>query len=133
MLIEAIKVPLKNEGKHFDDVVSDSWYAVYVYTASDMNIIRGISDTEFGVGDNITREQMAKMAYAALGTKTDNADKIFDDNEEISDWAEESIYALNSLGIISGYEDNTFRPKNYATRAEASKIIYSIFKEKNKA
>ncbi len=38
--------------------------------------------------------------------------------------------AVNSMvhaGIINGYEDNTFRPENSVTRAEASKLIYKTY------
>lgn len=38
-------------------------------------------------------------------------------------WASEAINALADQGVLSGYEDGTFRPQNYLTRAELTKII----------
>lgn len=38
-------------------------------------------------------------------------------------WAEESVYALVGMGIISGYGDGTFHPNQSITRAEFAKII----------
>lgn len=38
-------------------------------------------------------------------------------------WAEEAVYALVKMGIISGYGDGTFLPNNSITRAEFAKII----------
>lgn len=38
-------------------------------------------------------------------------------------WAKESIDELNKTSIIKGYEDDTFRPDNYMTRAEVATII----------
>ncbi|MCL1983408.1 MAG: S-layer homology domain-containing protein [Clostridiales bacterium] len=38
----------------------------------------------------------------------------------------EAVEALSGLGVLAGYEDNTFRPGRNVTRAEASKIICYI-------
>lgn len=38
-------------------------------------------------------------------------------------WAKDSIEELNKINIIKGYEDNTFKPDNYMSRAEVATII----------
>ena len=38
-------------------------------------------------------------------------------------WAEDAIISAVNLGLINGYEDGTFRPENFVTRAEAISII----------
>ncbi|PZM63812.1 S-layer homology domain-containing protein, partial [Paenibacillus dendritiformis] len=38
-------------------------------------------------------------------------------------WAEKSILALIERGAITGYQDNTFKPKNKITRAEFATIL----------
>lgn len=43
----------------------------------------------------------------------------FIDDEEIRAWADGSVSNLQDKNIIEGYEDNTFRPQNTITRAEA--------------
>ncbi|MDE6357242.1 MAG: S-layer homology domain-containing protein, partial [Eubacteriales bacterium] len=48
---------------------------------------------------------------------------VFKYNGEISGWANDAIELNTNLGIITGYPDNTFKPKNKVTRAEASVII----------
>ncbi len=46
----------------FDDVVSGAWYETYVKTAYAWSIIDGYADNNnFGVADNVTRGQTAKM------------------------------------------------------------------------
>ena len=37
-------------------------------------------------------------------------------------WSNEAISTMTKAGIISGYDDNTFRPANYITRAEFATI-----------
>ena len=46
-------------------------------------------------------------------------------------WAADSIVYLNKLGIVNGYEDNTFRPLNPVTRAEFTKLVVeALFKNR---
>ena len=49
--------------------------------------------------------------------------KTFADNNQIADWAKAAVAATSGKNIISGYPDNTFRPKANATRAEAVAVI----------
>lgn len=42
-------------------------------------------------------------------------------------WAREAILALVDEGVISGYEDHTFRPDRPVTRAEFAKIVALAF------
>ena len=47
----------------------------------------------------------------------------FADKELIGEWARDSILIAVKSGIISGYPDNTFRPRNNITRAETFAIF----------
>ena len=53
----------------------------------------------------------------------------YEDINEISDWAHPEYYTFIKLGYISGYNDNTVRPKANITRAEIVKLINNIFSE----
>ncbi|HHV94119.1 MAG TPA: S-layer homology domain-containing protein [Firmicutes bacterium] len=44
-----------------------------------------------------------------------------------SSWAKADIQALAAEGVISGYPDGTFRPKNPITRAEFARIVARAF------
>ena len=54
---------------------------------------------------------------------------MFNDDGDISDYAKKGTELLYRTGIVNGYDDNTFRPFNNCTRAEAAKIIYKAFFE----
>lgn len=43
-------------------------------------------------------------------------------------WAEATVVKLAGMGVISGYEDGTFRPDNTITRAEAASILVRALK-----
>ena len=52
------------------------------------------------------------------------------DFDSISPYARESVDYMLKSGVISGFaEDNTFRPADYATRAQAAVIIYKVLQE----
>ena len=44
-------------------------------------------------------------------------------------WAASDIRYLVNLGIIKGYEDNTFRPNNPVTRAEMAALLARVIRE----
>lgn len=132
MIVGASKTEIKSGDTPFGDVDNSEWYAEFVKTAYDNDITKGISDTEFGVGESVTREDLAVMAYRAaqkVGKLSDATgdDNGFKDGESISDYAKEAVAALKSSGIINGDENGNFNPSNSCTRAEAAKIIYNIF------
>lgn len=83
----------------------------------------------------INREEMAVLTqYFYQYSKTiltykENTEEIkikFTDEENISDWAKISVNNAVAEGFIDGMDDNTFEPGEYATRAQASAIIYRV-------
>ena len=132
MLVLAGNFNIENTHFDFDDVLSTAWYYSYVSAGYANNIVKGISEKEFGVGLLVTRQDVAVMLKRAFErNKTDYEYKreyaLFEDEADISDYAEKSVELLYRMGIINGYEDNTFRPENSCTRAEAAKMIYEAF------
>lgn len=123
------KLNLVDAECNFDDVGKESWAYPYIRSAYAAGVVNGISDNLFGVGSNITREDLCVMTDRMIKTggfelKATQADDIkFNDDAEISDYAKESVYRLTKAGIISG-DGTNFMPKQYATRAQAAKIVY---------
>ena len=111
----------------FDDVSAFAWYRPFVASAFDAGIVKGVDDRNFGVGSDISRQDVAVIICRLLdklGTDINaKSDKTFADEQDISDYASESVDTLSALSVLNGYEDGTFRPKASLTRAEASKII----------
>ncbi len=121
----------EREESDFSDVDASQWYAPYVASAQASGIINGISDIEFGVGMNITRQDMAVIIYRALKAKGyafTSEKKDFADADQIKDYALEAVGALAAEGILNGVGDNMFAPDRNATRAEAAKLIEALDK-----
>lgn len=130
MIISATGLYDKNADCEFLDVAKDTWYYNYIASAYRNNIISGINEDFFGVGNMLTREDASVIATRIISKFSyitePEQEKGFSDFNSISDYAKESVQILSKIKIINGFEDGTYRPKGFLTRAEASKIIYMI-------
>ncbi len=132
MILVAFDIETDPADLTFEDVDKDAWYYTYVAQAVSYGIINGISDTEFGTGKNITRQDAAvillraieKDKYVELYT-VDSSFK-FNDIDKVSDYAVAAVEALGKAKIFSGKENNMFDPFGQATRAEAAMILYNL-------
>lgn len=97
----------------------------YIAAAVAEGIINGVSADEFAPDALITREQAVTIIgrYMKLsgGISLD-----FTDSSEISDYAKMYVSVCAKNGIINGYEDGSFRPKNMMTRGECAAIMALI-------
>lgn len=132
MIINAFNMQKAGASSDFDDIPKNHWAYDAVSSACESGIVFGLSDSEFGTGQRITRQDMAVIAYRAAklaGYEFDGTGEItFADKAEISDYALESVSGMSANGIINGYPDGRFGPSDTANRAQAAQIIYSIIK-----
>lgn len=116
---------------NFSDVNREEWYYKYVAVAYKHGIINGVGNNRFGVGENITRQDICKIIHRVIELKNlslnpEKSNAVFHDAALIADYAEESVDLMYRLGIVSGDGNGYFRPENNATRQEAAKIIHGI-------
>lgn len=113
----------------FTDVKSTDWYADAVDWASANGLINGYNG-KFSPADKITREDAAVILYRYAKSNGKGYSSVPEtklnvpDVDSISDYAYEALYWFNSNGVIKGDENGNVNPKNSATRAELSAIIY---------
>jgi len=122
--LSSYKPDLKSD---FSDVPADSWYYTYVSSAYSLGLITGYPDGSFRPNDNITRADICTIVNRALKFLPDGSVSAFTDDSGIPTYARDSVYALAAKGIISGNPDKSFKPTDFATRAQTAKIIYSAF------
>lgn len=125
LIVLAFDIPQKDGEVSFADVAENDWYYEYVKTATIHGIIQGY-DNAFGVGNYITREDIAVILHRISKENIELNTAKFADDDSISDYAGEAVYYLKQKGIISGTSDNYYLPKDFATRAEVSKILYGM-------
>ncbi|MCK9478695.1 MAG: S-layer homology domain-containing protein [Firmicutes bacterium] len=130
MILRMLGTELKSSwsGSLFD-VSDDEWYTDIVHTAFDIGLIEG-SGGYIRPNDPITREEMAKVLIIAYCMSSDGAvseePHSFTDHDEISGWATDYIDKAYSLGLIVGYEDGSFGPKQNATREQAMVMTFRL-------
>lgn len=130
--------PAVTIGNTFPDV-KEQWYKNAVLWANENNIASGYGNGKFGIGDNITREQLAMMLYKYAKLKgydlTTESGRInkFADGNKVSNYAKTALDWAITQGIINGKgkkgEDiSTFRidPQGNATRAECASMIKTL-------
>ena len=123
MLCIAFDITEVDNEKYFDDVDNSEWYSEYVMKAASAGIVKGVTDATFGTGQFISRQDAAVMICRALNVDNQKSDTKFADKNEIAEYAVEYVAFLNAEGIISGFDDNTFRPDECCTRAQMAKIL----------
>ncbi len=130
ILVGAMGISEEEYGENvFSDVKDDAWYCKYVNIASKRGIVNGIGGGNFGIGENVTRQDMVVMLYRALKSRNvelNVTEVTFDDKDSVSDYAKDAVSALYNLGAVNGVGENRFEPKGFATRAQAAKVIYGI-------
>jgi hypothetical protein len=89
--------------------------------------ISGMPNGKFAPNRNITRGEVAAMISRLLIEPDSKNASRFND---INMWAKEDILKLASYGYINGYNDGSFKPNNYITRAELVKIFINIINPK---
>ena len=102
--------------------VSNHWSKEAVNDMASRMIAVGTSETKYEPNRDITRGEFAAFMANALGLGENNKTSKFKD-VETTEWYYNGVQIASEYGIISGYEDGTFRPDNKITREEAMAII----------
>lgn len=104
-----------------------SWAQGYILSAAGRGVFEGYPGNVFRPENYITREEMAAVLMRAFDKKAENGvQPAFKDKDDIGAWAAEYVKAGVDNDIITGYPDNTFRPKAPVTRAEAFTMICKL-------
>lgn len=128
MLVALTGLEGKGKKDTFTDTNKSAWYSPYLAVAQECGLAFGKEDGSFGVGEVLTRQDMAVLAARVLGSTERGVAVTFADETEISDYARNSVDMLCGLKVMNGIGDGTFAPKATATRAQAAKVIYEISK-----
>ncbi len=77
----------------------------------------------FSPYDTLSRAQACAFVARAMGISSDEL-PAFTDLDSFPSYAPAYVDALSDLGIIGGYPDGSFRPRNNMTRAQVCKVLY---------
>lgn len=123
-----------SEGSEFDDIDENSQFFSSVGWAQKNGIASGVGNNLFAPDESLTREAAMTFLYRAfpqLGITVDESKEdltiAYDDFENISPWAKQSINALLNIGIVKGTDENKIEPQNTLSNAETASMLYNIY------
>ncbi len=108
----------------YEDVPNGYWASCDISKLTCNNILAGYPDGKFKPGTPISRAEIATMMVKGLNLDESCglASDMFNDVPE-NHWANRTIASAVSNGYMSGYPNNTFKPNENLSRAEAFAIM----------
>ncbi len=107
----------------FKDVSDEDWHNTAISTMTKLGIVKGRYSDRFVPDAAITRAE-----FAVICARFDDSEfEVVDEFTDVQGhWAEAEIHEAAAHGWIRGYEDNTFKPDQFITRAEAMTMINRV-------
>ncbi|MDY5626925.1 MAG: S-layer homology domain-containing protein, partial [Clostridia bacterium] len=121
----------------FADVSYDEWYAPYIetgkyylsgYTSNGANYYH---PDDIALREDIAVALVKLKGYSTVGADESILKAMFTDWQSISADARKYVAAALENGLVSGYEDNTFRGQDSITRAEAATLLWRAYQYGN--
>ncbi|WP_159887558.1 S-layer homology domain-containing protein [Paenibacillus puerhi] len=119
----------------FSDVKTTDWYSPYIETVSQYMTGFRTADGQYifnptapALREDITVAMVKLKGYdvARLANRS-VIEAMFKDYDGISESAKDFVSIAVANGLVSGYEDETFRAQNSITRAEAATMLWRAF------
>ena len=111
----------------FTDVAPNAWYKDAVQYAYDNGLMTSVSADAFAPEQTTTRAMIVSILARLEGVESAQAAGFADVNDE---WYATAVNWAANVGVVNGYEDNTFRPNQPITREQLAAILmnYSAYK-----
>ena len=112
----------------FSDVSADDWFYDPVVWIYNEGLMTGVSATEFAPEQTTTRAMIVSI-LARLENVTSAEAAGFNDVND-NDWYATAVNWAANVGVVNGYEDNTFQPNTAITREQLAAILmnYAAYK-----
>jgi hypothetical protein len=107
----------------FDDIEETDWYADSVASMMNLNLMVGISPTNFAPQSLFDRCMMATVLYRLAGEPTVTGSSPFKDVESET-WYHNAVIWGSANNIINGYGNENFGPIDPITREQVVTILY---------
>ncbi|MGU3471658.1 choice-of-anchor I family protein [Paenibacillus sp. D51F] len=105
--------------------IGGHWAADSIREASAQGLLTGYGDGSFRPNAPVTRLELTAMLLRAMGVKEpgETAASRFSDGASIPAWGRAFAAEAAERGLVSGYEDGSFRPDQRVTRAELAVLL----------
>ena len=103
-----------------------SGHRVVIECLAALGVVQGYPDGTYGPTDSVSREQLATYVVNAIelttGDTLEAGGELFPDVGPNSTHGE-AVYKLRNAGIIQGYEDGRFRPRDPVSRDQTARFV----------
>ncbi len=115
-------------GTHpFRDVRPADWFYDDISMAYTAGYFQGTSNSTASPHATLTREEAATMLCRNLMLQPQSGEDLsFTDSRKASSWSRGYIKAAAKKGVLNGYVDGTFRPRNRITRGEVASMLVNV-------
>ena len=112
----------------FIDIAPNAWYKDAVQYAYDNGLMTGTSATTFEPEATTTRAMIVSILARLENVTTAQAAGFADVDD--NDWYATAVNWAANVGVVNGYEDNTFKPNTAITREQLAAILmnYAAYK-----
>ncbi|MCM3077523.1 phosphodiester glycosidase family protein [Brevibacillus invocatus] len=118
-------------GAAFVDIANHPAKAEITYMAN-QGYVKGLTATTFGPEASLTRAQFVTLLARTFEWELPASAQLkFKD--KIPDYAQGAVQVAVAKGLVKGYADNTFKPDQPVTRAEAAVILDRMVNKKGTA
>lgn len=105
------------------------WAAASINKLAEQSILGGFPDGSFKPDKQMSRAEFMAVMYRLLDLNTEEGDAGFEDISNAA-WYSKYVKGLSEAGIVTGFEDGSFKPNQEMTREEAFVILYRALKER---
>ncbi|WP_415841069.1 S-layer homology domain-containing protein, partial [Paenibacillus typhae] len=107
--------------------IEKHWAKDAVNNMGSRMVVTGTGDELFSPDRDITRAEFAAIIVRGLGLRLETSGGSFTDVKQ-ADWYSSAIQTAYKYGLITGYEDGSFRPNDKITREQAMLIVSKAMK-----
>lgn len=125
LLKDSVVQDITTTENSYSDVAADRWSNTSISSMTKGGYIKGYEDGSFRPANDITRAEFATLVlrFFSNANAIEGSASFIDTDDH---WAEENIIKAHAMGLFNGYEDGSFKPDAYITRAEAMAVINRI-------
>ncbi|MGO4548843.1 S-layer homology domain-containing protein [Paenibacillus sp. 2TAB23] len=99
------------------------WATTAIHKLADKNILGGFPDGSFKPDKQMSRAEFMAVMYRLLDLNTAAGESSFEDVPAAA-WYSQYVKGLYEAGVVTGFQDGSFKPNLEMTREEAFVILY---------